>query len=113
MEEDFRVEGGAAVVLDKEGVVWELVEMGGESDEAGAFELREGAGDVVDCVVYYPFSVGAGALVGGFPRREGRGMGNTWKEKRMQGSRGGESSALSEDRGCWYMFTCRAETILE
>jgi len=32
MVEDFRVEGGAAVALEKEGVVWELVEMGGKSD---------------------------------------------------------------------------------
>ena len=59
---------------------------------------------MVDCVVYYPFSVGAGALVGGFPRREGRGMGNAWKEKKNARVTGRRVISLVGGQGMWYVL---------
>ena len=52
------------MVLSEEGVVGELLDVGNIVGDTETLVLREDVGDVTDSVVCYPFSAGAGALVG-------------------------------------------------
>jgi hypothetical protein len=72
LEEHLRVERGPAMVLSEESVVGELSDVGLVVGDADTLKLPEDVGDVEDGVACYPFPVGEGMSVGGFPRWEGR-----------------------------------------